>query len=298
MTRHDLNTSHAPSIPLGTAGLREIELSSGGRVRDLGGYPTRDGGVTKHGVAYRTSSPAELTDADRKALRALGLMAQIDLRCSFEIDALGEADFGDPRIRGVRVPLLDADDAGTYARHFWQNSPHAADRGRVREALYRHLLDEAGPALARAFGVAATDIPTVHHCSTGRDRTGLLSAVLLRVADVPDPLIAWDYAMSLPMPATEGARMRLMLSEILSDPVRARSSWPPPRGRGEEILHALAHLDRRWGGAHAYLVTHGVKPDRISSMAQIFTTRPAQHRGAHPNGSPGASPRLARSPRH
>lgn len=296
MTRPDLNVlSGDLSISVPSAGLREIPLEGGGHLRDLGGYPTRDNKVTKHGVAYRASSPAELTGADRRALRALGLAAHIDLRSSFELSALGPADFGDPRIRGFHVPLVEADDPARYAQRFWDGSAHPADPGATRAELYRRLLDDAGTALARAFVIAATDIPTVHHCSTGRDRTGLLSALLLRVADVPDSLIAWDYAMALPMSMAERARMRLMLSQVLSHPLSARSSWPPPGGLGEEILQALAHLDRRWDGVGPYLVAHGVKPDRIDSLAQIFTTQPAQQR-AQP--SRAVSPRLAASPRH
>lgn len=161
--------------------------------RDLGGLTVgREAtGVTRFGVLLRTASLARTTadlfgslpDHQRPA-------TYIDLRTSEEIDRDG--------------PCAVVEQAGTQLVHI----PIASDPGTVRSrrrpqpsdyvAAYRSLLPAAldvAATLARMVG-RNDGTPTMFGCSAGKDRTGVVAALLLRFAGVPRATISRDYALS------------------------------------------------------------------------------------------------------
>lgn len=202
--------------------------------RDLGGFPTRDGGTTATGLLFRSPCPSELTAGDRETLAGLRLGARVDLRAAFEIDDAPEVVL--PGVPVLRAPVLDAPDAGGYVRALMTALAGRRHAAAVLEALLRL----GGAQFARAFAAAAERPPALVHCTTGRDRTGLFAALALRLADVDDALIALDYA--------EAAA----------------------NGDGEPLLLALDVLDREWGGAQAYLLAHGLPATALATFRRAF----------------------------
>lgn len=159
-------------------------------LRDLGGLPLRDGGVTASGRVYRSGRPETLTDAGWAALRAAGVSTVIDLRNAPErIRRAGDPTVADGSASGVDIvhaPAEDPDDA-VFLRVIgpWRDHPRSyADR----VAMYQDRLRAVFTAIADASGGVLV------HCAGGRDRTGLVSAMLLRLAGVETPAIALDYA--------------------------------------------------------------------------------------------------------
>lgn len=222
---------------------RTIALEGARNFRDLGGYPTISGGRTRYGIAYRSAALSGMTRADRERLLALRLTACIDLRSGFELSEDDQHGGFVPWTRTIRLPVLDVANAAAYAELLRQRLVgEPAPAGLAR--LYAHMLDTAGVTFAAATKVVATSVPSVHLCTTGKDRTGVLSALLLRLAGVPDTLIAWDWACSMPLPRERGA----------AAPINA----------------ALAHLDARWGGAVHYLRSHGVAAELLEAFREMF----------------------------
>jgi len=215
-----------------------VALESVATLRDLGGYPTSDGGRTRHRLVFRSAAIGDASEADRAAIRAVGLRAVVDLRASFEVEATGPTVFAELDVPRLHVPVIDAPDAATYNRVLREHLGAAGydDLGSV----YAAMLDVGGAAFARAFTIIASRLPALHLCSAGKDRTGLLSALLLRIARVADPIIAVDYACSV------------------------------PSGDPEPIERALAHLDRRWGGAETYLAAHGASRAQMDAFRRTF----------------------------
>ncbi|MCX5064576.1 tyrosine-protein phosphatase [Micromonospora lupini] len=207
--------------------------------RDLGGYRTDGGRSVRWGLLYRSDSLGKLSGADLDRFQALGVRTVIDLRYPWEIAARG------------RAPELDG-----LAWHNLSIEHRPYDQAVIDPAVdpWRHLADryaevaEDGVAeLREALEViAAADAPLVFHCASGKDRTGLLAALLLTLLGVDEEQIAADFAL------TELATARLVADWQALNPDRALV-WPG-YGRAPEaiIRHFLADLSAAYGSVVGY----------------------------------------------
>ena len=227
-------------------------------VRDLGGHPTEDGGETRFGSVVRSDSLGNLTPAGWEALVEYGVRTVIDLRGDHE----REED--PPREIPVdvrHVPFMEASDEE------WEEigaELEALDELPVVEATrraYLIFLERFKPNVANAVrGVAeAPEGGVVVYCVGGKDRTGLLTALLLHVAGVPTEEIAADYALSeerlrprhdawLEAAETDAERRRL-----------ERITQTPP----EVISGVFGELERRYGSVEGYLRDAGVSQEDL-----------------------------------
>jgi protein-tyrosine phosphatase len=181
---------------------RRIPLTAGFNFRDLGGIATADGRHVRSGVLYRADALHRLTDDDLDVLRRLGLRTVIDLRTQGEIDRHG------------RIVLADRDEVVHYHLSMFDQvwSPEdvpgddeAPTSDEVGEG-YLRMLESGGPAVATAIRLLADGetLPAVFHCTAGKDRTGVLAALVLGQLGVADEAIAEDYALT--ELAVEGTR--------------------------------------------------------------------------------------------
>lgn len=157
--------------------------------RDLGGLRTADGGVTRFGAVVRAEDPNQLTDRGWRAVVGYGVRTVVDLRNDDEIrtDAVPRP----PEITTVHVPLDAVEDTALWARI-------AAD-GLDGSPLYYPLFLRRRPdRCAAAVTAIARAAPggVLVHCGIGRDRTGLVSMLLLALAGVVPDDIAADYLRS------------------------------------------------------------------------------------------------------
>ena len=162
-------------------------------VRDLGGLPTGDGGTTKFGGVVRSDNVCMLTESGRETVVAYGVRRIVDLRWSPEVEDDGPS--GLP-IDVVHVELLGRRD-GTVAE-IDARVRDLDDPVARRTGAYRGYLEVFASNFAAAVGAVATapDGPVLVHCAGGVDRTGLVSALLLRLAGVELADIGADYAES------------------------------------------------------------------------------------------------------
>lgn len=162
-------------------------------LRDIGGRRTTDGRWVRSGVLYRSDSLHRLTEADSAAVSALGLRAVLDLRTSVEIEKNGRYD-GDPSGTGdvayhhlpVMSSLLDA-----------ERVPEDVDADWVAD-WYVDMVTDGGPLVAQALEVLSESDrhPAVFHCTAGKDRTGVLAAVIQDLLGMSEHDIVADYALS------------------------------------------------------------------------------------------------------
>lgn len=218
--------------------------------RDLGGLPA-PGGVTRSGAVVRADSLSRLDESGLAELVAYGVRTIIDLRSPRELAMAPSPLRDDPGWR--HLPVLDDAALGLV--------------GQIngREETYRWQLHNRGPQLAAIFEAIADAPPgcVVVHCWVGKDRTGLVAALLLALAGVDRGAIAEDYALS--GPALQSQLEDRLRSE--PDPERAariRRAYAAPR---EAMLGILAHLDSRYGGVTAYLRTIGVGAEAQARLA-------------------------------
>ena len=158
--------------------------------RDLGGYATRDGREIGWRRLFRADGLNRLTEADRSLLVELGLATVIDLRTVDEAEQRGRFPVEEVPVRYVDLPLTDLLPSPEELPE-WREASYVASR-------YGRMVDEGGPVLTQAIEVLASagSLPAVVHCSAGKDRTGVLSALVLAFLGVPDQTIVEDYALS------------------------------------------------------------------------------------------------------
>ena len=220
-------------------------------VRDLGGYATEDGGWTRWRAVLRADNLCRLTPAGCAALVAYGVRTIVDLRHDHELrmapHPFAHRTTPDARPAYLHQPLEDWDDAEYGA---------AIRAAASVDEIYVILLERYAVRLAGVVqAVARAPAGTVLvHCHAGKDRTGLVAAVLLALAGVPAATIAADYALS-------DDYLRPLYEELLSQATdgeeRARLAVPrkaPP----ERMLDTLAWLERRYGGVRPYLLGAGL----------------------------------------
>jgi protein-tyrosine phosphatase len=178
---------------------RHLEWAGCYNARDLGGLPTRDGRTTVPGAVVRSDGLDTLTAAGWQALYDHGIRTVVDLRDPHEVARAGTAPDG---VTTVPVPLDDSADTAMW-QYFWDNGLDGSP------LYYRPFLERKPERCAAAVTAVARAAPggVVIHCGLGRDRTGLVSMLLLALAGVTPEAIADDYALSADrLPARWSAR--------------------------------------------------------------------------------------------
>jgi protein-tyrosine phosphatase len=218
--------------------------------RDLGGNPTTDGAVTRSRSLVRADDLAQLSPEGFEALADYGIATVLDLRWPEEIAAApSPVPLVFPNVRYLTVSLLADSPADWIARggicpkERWKCTVLERLQPQLREALA--AIAAAGPG------------PLLFHCVAGKDRTGVIAALLLALADVAPVAIAADYAVSA------GNLRDCYLSRYRdSDPAAIIESLRCP----EEAVHnMLAYLDHA-GGTRAYLGGIGLGAAEIARL--------------------------------
>ena len=227
-------------------------------VRDLGGLPTEDGVATRFGSVVRADSVGHLTPEGWRALVGTGVTRIVDLRQDFE-------QAGDPprelAVEVVHVPIFEElpEEAWTTVQELSETAPtHAESQRRV----YLFFLERARVRFGAAIQAVATapQGTVVVHCHAGKDRTGIVAALLLRLAGVPAAAIGEDYALS-------GERLRPRHEEWFAsaqdDVERARieriAATP-----AQAMQAVVEEIGGRFGGVEGYLREAGLDPSVIT----------------------------------
>jgi len=234
------------SIPLGDP-RRRIELPGVLNLRDVGGYPVAGGGSVRWRTLFRSDALHCLDAAGVAALAGLGIRTVIDLRTQAELDIAPSPVAG----RVTHLPLIEDLQA--------LPAPELA-------AVYRYVIDERGDAIAAAIGELASGdaFPALVHCTAGKDRTGVVIALVLAVLGVPDQVIAADYALSgiYLDPAQTPVIGQLQASTGLGDELTTALLASPP----ELIRGVLDRVSAVAGSAGGYLRAHGLSSEALTAL--------------------------------
>lgn len=165
----------------------DLILSAPVNLRDLGGISI-DGGALREGLAIRTDDLAYVTEEVASRLVDGGLTAIIDLRSPLEVSVTGRGPLGEYPVAYHHLPLI-ADVGESMDRE------HPALTHEAMGLMYQRMVEVAAPQLVTALNVIAhTPGAAAFHCAAGRDRTGVLAAMLLLALGANDDDIVADYA--------------------------------------------------------------------------------------------------------
>ncbi|MEO6510731.1 MAG: tyrosine-protein phosphatase [Nocardioides sp.] len=221
--------------------------------RDLGGLPVDDGRI-KSGALIRTESLTRLTDPE--VLREAGVSLIVDLRRAGESPE--PHPFADDEIY-VNLPVEDPADAKEITS--------------TMGMLYLEMLDARPALFAAALGAMADAGPgaVLVHCAAGKDRTGLVVALALRVAGADREVVAADYAVT-------GERLAPYAEAYLAsiEDEEQREFWRGHQATPVEfMLDVLDHVDGEYGGAEAYLSKGGMTDEQLSALRERLVARPS-----------------------
>ncbi|MCS7088314.1 MAG: tyrosine-protein phosphatase [Thermoflexales bacterium] len=240
----------------------QVEILNGRRLkwdhlanaRDLGGYPTLAGGRMRFRAFVRSDTLSNLTEAGTQALLAYGVRLIVDLRYPQEVAERPNPLAQHPSVRYHHLSLLDPAQREEETRLF----------ARDRVAWHFFVLEQRREAIAcvmRLF-IEAPEGGVLFHCFVGKDRTGLVAALLLDLADVPHEVIAADYHASEHYLHTLHQQW---LSTFEDPEMRARmaalTTCPP-----EVMLQVLDELEARYGGAYGYLREAGLDEAEVRAL--------------------------------
>lgn len=239
---------------------RHIELEGAQNVRDLGGYTTADGRSTRWGRFLRSDGMHLLTEADRKKLVAYGVGTVIDLRMTVEVEASPNAFTHSKEVVFHHLDLM----AG-LEKNGLQRAPASMEPAEKFAHMYRQFLSGCRENIATIMGTLADagDHACIYHCAGGKDRTGVISALLLGISGVPDETIAEDYALTAIYPTkTKRPSLDSPEADVVIDPLYAWKMVCPP----EAMLLTLEFLYEEFKSVENYLRTIGVTGEQIDRL--------------------------------
>lgn len=236
-----------------------LALEAAFNFRDLGGYLTADGRVTKWRTLFRADGLHRLTDADLEVMRDIGLRTVIDLRTADELAERGRFPLDAHPVGYHHVSLMDV---------IWDpgQAPVEDSGAPVADFLlerYIEMIAGAGRRIGDVFAILADPdaLPAVFHCAAGKDRTGILAALILSSLGVADRDVVTDYALT-------GEAVPRMLAAWKA----AAAQNPPPGDAGpvaappaaflaadpNAMARLLALIRAVHGSVRAYVATLGV----------------------------------------
>ncbi len=231
-------------------------------VRDAGGWSTDSGRRMKTGLLYRADEPLRITDAGRAVVDALGLRAVVDLRSRYHFER--GPGFADPT-RTHHVPVVD--------RVLATDEPPRIDSPADMARLYDEMVEFRRANVVRAVEIVAAHVgegPVLVHCMAGKDRTGIVVALIQAAIGVPLDSIVDDYARS-DVP-TRHRRAEMVEHPLPGDPDLAAAShliWTAPAETMQ--LFATRAVDR-FGSLEDWATGLGVSAGAVADLRRHLLT--------------------------
>ncbi|HEY7105353.1 MAG TPA: tyrosine-protein phosphatase [Acidimicrobiia bacterium] len=221
--------------------------------RDLGGHATPDG-IVRRGRVFRSDSLAHVDDADvAQLIGEHGITMVVDLRRDHEVQTTPLDMLAAAGVRVVHVPLIDPAVPPLQTRDIVDGT--LADR-------YRSILGSSGEQFVTVVRMIADggNHPMVFQCAAGKDRTGLVAAIVLGLLGVADAEITADYAATATV-------IDVLLARLAA---RAPGAEPPgPRimsAEAETMQAALDWMRATHGSVEGYLRAHGLADAEVASL--------------------------------
>jgi protein-tyrosine phosphatase len=227
-------------------GIRHIDFEGAHNFRDLGGYPSALGGEVRWGAVFRAGRIDQLTARDMAVYDELGIRSVFDLRRDDERERCP-----DP-VPNVQICLLSRvfeqrplPDSGTLVDH--------EQAVQFLRDMYSGLLAHAAHEIGVLFQSMAEDgaLPALFHCTAGKDRTGIVAALLLTWLGVDRQLVLDDFELTEQYAGHELHEQ--MFQRMLERGMAPEAAAGMLHATRASMEAALDELDRRYGGIERYL---------------------------------------------
>lgn len=237
---------------------RHLPLAGTYNVRDIGGYHTVDGRTTRWGILFRADRLYRLPPDAQEQLHGRGVRTVVDLRRSDELEAAPNVFAESSRVNYHHMSLLI------------DKLPVVAGNPRSLIDTYRSILDERQDQVRIVLSTFAAPegLPGVVHCTAGKDRTGVIVALILGLCGVPHDTIVADYALTstyLGEEYMEEVRQRVLKRGYTWEQYQPLTTCPP-----ENMEATLHHLDTTYGSFEAYADRIGLAEDQVRRLREAL----------------------------
>lgn len=236
---------------------RMISLEKMVNTRDLGGYETQGGTYSKAHKYIRASSPASATKKDIQDLKDYGVKAVIDLRSDFEKEQ-------------QRNPFQNDQDIDYYEVNLFQSISASVVPDEVKQykdlgGVYIYLLEAMKDSFKQIFDIFLK-YPyegILFHCSAGKDRTGVVAALLLDLIGCHEYDIVKDYS--------ESYENNIVKNEELAQMMKDEDAKQYLKSSPRYMMEFLDYLREHYGSSKEYLLNIGIQEDEIEQLIENFT---------------------------
>ena len=221
--------------------------------RDLGGLKTTDGKQTRWQTIIRTDIVNRLTETGKQAILDYGVRTTIDLRSPQEAAEQPSLFANTKEILYLNLPLE------TRAPHVSALISQAKTRGEVYCIILDHYPEMMATVMRAIINAPSGGI--VIHCQAGKDRTGMVAALLLSLVNVPIEQVAADYAESQ-------HRLWPLYKKIVAEAGGEENLgfWSKPTVTEEMMYHMMSHLETKHGSVAPYLLKSGLTFKEIDKL--------------------------------
>ena len=241
--------------------------------RDLGGYPTKDGRTTRFGVFVRSEAPVGLPEEDIQYLKDYGVTASIDLRSEGET-RVRPSDLRERLPYYPRSLFHEAAIPGAGGGKPEKGPGGPPPMGMNWGEQYINMAETSRDWALDVLDIAAKNNGALlYHCTTGKDRTGLLTCYLLSICGVDTRDIAADYCISQVYLEPVYERMRSGAINVGPGPEDEDKKRPGPmmdegffKTPAEAMLTLIRYLTENYGGVVEYLKKIGVSEETMKAI--------------------------------
>jgi protein-tyrosine phosphatase len=262
---------------------REIHLKGTSNTRDIGGYQTSDQRMLRWRQIIRSENLSRLTARDFQQLEEIGVKTVIDLRTDREREQSPTVWQGEHPPQFYHFPIGDAHNDWFNAQRKLLKGNRFTEEQSLEHMVegYRMIADEGPPSFQKLMGLVLdqSNWPVLIHCSAGKDRAGVATALILEALGVDRETIMEDYLLTNEI--SRAQEKSVLISKERSKygsagrfgRVPSAEAWFPIVGVQAEMLEAFyASVDEQYGSMDAFLTELGVDQDARMALAAALTT--------------------------
>ena len=241
-----------------TSSAEPLHIDGLANIRDLGGLRTADGRVIRSRQVVRSDNPKSLTEQGHvDLLEVLSPRTVIDLRMDMEVERESYTLQGEST-SVITLPM-------TPQSGVTQEQIDAGMADNLAED-YRRQIEANAPSIIGALNLVADPAarPVVIHCTAGKDRTGIVIALLLALLGVEYDAIVADYHVTAANMGPIYERIRA--AQVFQDNGLASAPTWIVEAHPETMREFLQHLSDHYGGAEAYVLAKGMDPDTVQRL--------------------------------
>lgn len=233
---------------------RMLHIGKMTNVRDLGGYETQDGYYTRSHKFVRSTCPSGISDADKEKFYEYGIRTVVDLRSDYEVYHQPHSLQGYKDIEYYHVDLLKIENLNVV--------PDNIKDYQDLSGFYIFMIEANKEQFKEVFELFLSHPYdcTLFNCSAGKDRTGVVSALLLDLAGCHEYDIVKDYSESY----ENNMAMIKELEAVMAEEEKYLGSDP------RIMMKFLAYLRDNYGSAKGYLLNIGLNEEQIDQLKENF----------------------------